>query len=136
MQDPEEIKDIKRKFKKIIYVDIDSTICECPNDYNPDSIDYNPDTYTGPDYYKCVPYEKRIAKINSLYEEGHFILYWTARGTVTGIDWTELTTKQLKDWGCKYHKLILKKPCYDLFIDDKNINSDVFFFNVDNINKN
>ena len=125
MQNPEEIKEIKRKFKKIIYVDIDSTICHCPGDY--DDKNHNPDTYVAPDYNHCKPYPERIAKINKLYDNGNYILYWTARGTVTGIDWTELTTGQLKEWGVKYHKLILKKPCYDLFIDDKNINSETYF---------
>ena len=31
------------------------------------------------------------------------------------------TTKQLKSWGVKYHKLILGKPSFDLVIDDKMI---------------
>lgn len=119
MQDPIEIKNIRQKFKKVIYVDIDSTICSCPND----------NIVFVPDYINCKPYPQRIAKINKLYDNGNYILYWTARGTVTGKDWTELTTSQLKDWGCKYHRLILKKPFYDLFIDDKNINSENYFKN-------
>ena len=41
----------------------------------------------------------------------------------------ELTEKQLKDWGCKYHELIMGKPHADFFIDDKGINSDEFFLN-------
>jgi len=41
----------------------------------------------------------------------------------------ELTEKQLKDWGCKYHELIMGKPHADYFIDDKGINSDEFFLN-------
>ena len=41
----------------------------------------------------------------------------------------ELTEKQLKEWGCKYHELIMGKPHADLFIDDKGINSDEFFRN-------
>ena len=54
------------------------------------------------------------------------IIYWTARGTVTGIDWKDITEKQLKSWGAKYHELKMGKPAYDLFIDDKNINSERF----------
>ena len=30
-------------------------------------------------------------------------------------------------WGVKYHDLKFAKPIYDLFIDDKNINSETFF---------
>jgi hypothetical protein len=26
---------------------------------------------------------------------------------------------QLKKWGLKYHKLIMGKPSYDIFVDDK-----------------
>ena len=32
-----------------------------------------------------------------------------------------LTKSQLKKWGLKYHKLIMGKPSYDFFIDDKNL---------------
>ena len=101
----------------IIYVDIDETICYHKED----------DTTKARDYTKAMPYTKRIEKVNSLYDEGHTIVYWTARGSVTGLDWTDLTASQLKEWGAKHHNLILGKPQYDLFIDDKNINSEDFF---------
>ena len=96
----------------IIYVDIDETIC-----YYKGERDYN----------LAIPYKKRIEKINKLFDEGNDIHYWTARGTVTGINWKEVTQKQLEKWGCKYNSLKLGKPNYDLFIDDKNINSEIFF---------
>lgn len=95
----------------IIYVDIDDTI-----------------TITnGREYKDAIPVKERIATINELYHQGNYIVYWTARGTKTGIDWTELTKKQLADWGVKYNELKMGKPVYDLFIDDKNINSNNFF---------
>ena len=62
---------------------------------------------------------ERINKINKLFDEGHKIVYWTARGTVTKIDWYDITKNQLDKWGCKYHKLIMGKPAYDLLICDK-----------------
>tara|TARA_Y100000004_G_C8889198_1_gene401165 strand:- start:538 stop:840 length:303 start_codon:yes stop_codon:yes gene_type:complete len=96
----------------ILYVDIDETICKTPEDR---------------DYTKSTPIEKRIKHINMLYEKGYTIVYWTARGTSTGIDWREVTEKQFLEWGVKYHELNFGKPNYDLFIDDKNINSDTFF---------
>ena len=41
----------------------------------------------------------------------NYIVYWTARGTVTGIDWLETTADQLDEWGCLYHELITgEKP--------------------------
>lgn len=96
----------------IIYVDIDDTICKASPDM---------------DYSKSTPIKERISKINALFDEGHTIIYWTARGTVSGLDWTDVTLEQFKDWGVKYHQLKMKKPQYDLFIDDKNINSERFF---------
>ena len=96
----------------IIYVDIDETICESVSDRN---------------YAKAKPIPTRIAHINKLYDEGNIIIYWTARGTGSGIDWREVTEKQFEDWGVKYHELNFGKPVYDLFIDDKNINSETYF---------
>jgi len=95
----------------IIFVDIDGTICN--NTYGK--------------YKKAQPISENIEKINQLYDEGNTIVYWTARGSRTKIDWHELTTKQLEEWGAKHHNLIIGKPHYDLYIDDKSINSKVFF---------
>ena len=96
----------------IIFVDIDETICNSPENR---------------DYSKASPILERIKKINELYDSGNRIIYWTARGTGSGIDWRDVTEKQFQDWGVKYHDLKLGKPIYDLFIDDKNINSDTYF---------
>lgn len=91
----------------IVYIDIDETICITPEDR---------------DYAKAIPIYKNIVKANKLYNNGHTIVYWTARGTGTGIDWKEITEKQFKDWGVKYHELKFNKP-YDLIIDDKALNT-------------
>ncbi len=96
----------------LIYVDIDETICNTPDDRN---------------YLKSTPIKKNIKIINSLHEKGHQIVYWTARGTVTGIDWSNETIRQLDEWGVKRTKVLFGKPAYDLFICDKAINSNVFF---------
>jgi hypothetical protein len=96
----------------IYYVDIDETIC----------------FYEGKrEYPLATPSVKNIKKINKLYDEGHTIVYWTARGTVSGIDWRETTENQFAEWGVEYHELKFGKPNYDLFIDDKNINAQDFF---------
>jgi len=88
-----------------IYVDIDETICFYEGERN---------------YEKAIPNFDNIKKICILYDKGHTITYWTARGSVTGIDWYDITKKQLDDWGCKYHHLIVgEKPAYDLLICDK-----------------
>ena len=96
----------------IYIVDIDETICD----------------YAGArEYSLAQPIRKNINKINNLYDQGNTIIYWTARGTVTGVDYEELTKQQLKDWGAKHHEVHLGKPHYDFFICDKAINSEVFF---------
>jgi len=95
----------------LIFVDIDNTICQTD----------------GMNYEASSPYPERIKKINQLFEEGHTIVYYTARGYKTGIPWFQTTHQQLKDWGCLFHELRMGKPNYDLFIDDKNINADTYF---------
>jgi len=98
------------KSKKNIFVDIDETIC----------------FYSGNRAYELAePNYKYIDKINKLYDEGNNITYWTARGSLSNIDYYDLTKKQLDDWKCKYHKIITgmsekyPKPNYDMIIDDR-----------------
>jgi len=92
----------------IVYIDIDETICS---------------NYDDRDYSHAEPIVENIAKANRLYDEGNTIIYWTARGGTTGIDWREVTEKQFNEWGVKYHELKFDKP-YDLIIDDKALNTE------------
>ena len=96
----------------IIFVDIDETICNTPGNKT-----------QARDYSLAKPIQENINKVNSLYDNGHKIIYWTARGTVSGIDWTKTTVEQLKTWGVKYTEVKLGKPNYDVFICDKAINT-------------
>ena len=99
----------------LIRVDVDETICY----------------YEGErEYPLAKPRSDRIEIINELYEQGHTIVYWTARGSLTGKDWFELTTRQLNEWGAKHHTVELGKPHYDFYIDDKSINSEAFFSSI------
>jgi len=87
-----------------IYVDIDNTICQT----------------LGSDYENSTPIYINIEKINNLYESGHQITYYTARGSISKIDWYDMTKGQLSLWGCKYHNLSVgEKPAFDLLIDDR-----------------
>ena len=70
-------------------------------------------------YHKARPIQENIDKLNKKYDNGDTIILWTSRGGTTGIDWRDLTEKQLEVFGVKYHKLRLDKPYYDRFIDDK-----------------
>lgn len=91
--------------------DLDGTICSHEEDYS-----------------KAIPFHERITHINSLYEQGNRILIDTARGSVTGVDWFDVTTKQLNEWGVKYHELrVGKKLAADIYVDDKGINDKLFF---------
>lgn len=93
--------------------DIDGTLCHTPTDQN-----------GKPDYINAKSFPFMVEQVNRLYDEGHYIILQTARGKSSGIDHTNLTKKQLSDWGYKYHELspMFYKPTADLFIDDKGIN--------------
>ena len=106
-------------------VDIDGTICS---------------PTIGRDYHKAQPWKERIDKLNKLYDEGHYIIYFTARamgrfsdeeyltaGAKAASVLFELTQSQLEEWGAKYHELIMGKPHADYFIDDKAWPDKVFF---------
>lgn len=96
-------------------IDVDGTICESINS----------------DYSNSTPYKDRIRMVNRMYDEGHEIVYWTARGGSSGKDWSDLTKQQLDEWGCKYTELRMNKPSYDIWIDDKCQHSSDFFISFD-----
>jgi len=98
--------------KTLVYIfDVDGTILE---------------TYDSK-YAECVPIPGRIELVNKLYDKGNKIIYWTARGATSGIDWYDFTKKQLDGFGCKYHEFFTKKPHYHIWVDDKAINANEFF---------
>tara|TARA_B100001093_G_scaffold519839_1_gene610843 strand:+ start:2373 stop:2672 length:300 start_codon:yes stop_codon:yes gene_type:complete len=94
--------------------DIDGTICTQVDDG---------------EYKNAEPIKNRIKKINKLYDEGNKIIFLTARGFVTKINWYELTASQLEKWGVQYHELYLTKPHADIYIDDKGLKDSEFFLN-------
>jgi hypothetical protein len=101
-------------------VDIDGTICE-----QMDNFAYG----SGKVFYNRIKY------LNNLYDSGHEIIYYTARGMgefdgsyrLAQKKWYNITESQLKTWGAKYTKLIVGKYSGDCYIDDKAINSEQFF---------
>ncbi len=107
---------------KTYVIDIDGTICENGK-------------CGGCKYEGSLPHVKRIDEINKLYDDGHIIKYFTARGMGRYEDdenkakekFFQLTKMQLDIWGCKYHELILGKPSGDYYIDDKGISANEFF---------
>ncbi len=71
------------------------------------------------DYALSKPNEPMIEIINKLYDFGNKIVLFTARGYVTGKDWSEVTKEQMQRWGVKYHELKFGKPNADYYVDDK-----------------
>ena len=94
-----------------IFIDLDNTLC-VTEDSN---------------YAESKPIKNRIEKVNKLKDEGNKITIWTARGQTSGIDYTELTIRQLNEWNVQYDKLMMGKPSYDLYIDDKSKNVDKYW---------
>lgn len=105
---------------KKYYVDIDGTVANTPNIDGVNRYDLS------------TPISHRIDVINKLVADGHHVTYWTARGASTGIDWSAFTKNQLLDWGCKFHECITSKPGFDIYVCDKALNAEAFFFEHDN----
>jgi hypothetical protein len=106
----------------IYVVDIDGTIC----------------TNTDGDPENAIPYPERIAFLNDLFDQGHQIIYFTARGMKINDDNPlkayecryELTKNQFHSWGVKFTRLVIGKPYGDIYIDDKGINDQDFFKDI------
>lgn len=96
---------------KKYFIDLDNTLCFTEKN----------------NYENSVPILERINYVNNLKEKGNHITIWTARGSKSGIDHSELTKKQLKDWKVNYDDLVLGKPDYDIYIDDKSWNVESFW---------
>lgn len=96
---------------KNIFIDLDNTLCITIES----------------EYEKSKPVEERIRYVNSLKEQGNVITIWTARGSKSGIDYRALTLKQLEEWGVQYDNLLMGKPSYDMYIDDKSFNVDTIW---------
>jgi hypothetical protein len=110
-----ESKKLSSDDRQVVLVDIDETICFYPSERK---------------YNLAEPHEENIAKINKLYDEGWYVIYWTARGgsqksISLGKCYYEFTWRQLESWGCKFHDLSTGskgkyiKPACDMVIDDK-----------------
>ena len=106
--------------------DIDGTICT---------------SVKGRNYEDAQPFKDRIEIVNQLYESGNNITYFTARAMgrfkdlphefamkEAGLALRELTQMQLLKWGCRYHQLIMGKPHADVFVDDKGIEAEKYFW--------
>jgi len=96
---------------KKYFIDLDNTLCRT----------------TDSNYEASSPIQERIDYVNSLKVEGNHITIWTARGATSGIDHKELTLTQLAEWNVHYDELMMGKPHYDIYLDDKSFNIDSIF---------
>mgnify|MGYP001612868221 CR=1 FL=1 len=91
--------------RKIIAVDIDGYIAE----RTPEK------SY---DFASFTPKREVIEKINTLYKQGHVIIYHTARHP----SYYEVTYAWLLAQGCWFHALRMGKMAADHYLDDRNAN--------------
>jgi CMP-N,N'-diacetyllegionaminic acid synthase len=71
------------------------------------------------DYKAAGPYAPAVALVNRLHAAGNRIVIYTARGSLTGVDWTRVTADQLRRWGVRHHELRFGKPAADYYVDDR-----------------
>jgi len=76
-------------------------------------------TGEGPPYWDGEnfeqPNEEMVEWVNQKYEEGNFIVIWTAR------PWSQAgqIASHLAEWGVKYYGIRCAKGGADLYVDDK-----------------
>lgn len=93
------------------FIDLDNTLCYTQSN----------------DYEKSKPNVERINYVRELKNSGHHVTIWTARGSSSGFDHSELTKTQLAEWNVPYDELVMGKPSYDCCIDDKSFNVDDYW---------
>jgi CMP-N,N'-diacetyllegionaminic acid synthase len=76
------------------------------------------------DYNLARPMGENILRLNRLHAAGNRIVLFTARGSLTGIDWSAVTARQMKEWGVAHHELRFGKPAADFYIDDRLLSLD------------
>ena len=70
-------------------------------------------------YDRAGPIPSNVARVNALYDAGCHVVLFTARGAMTGRDWSAETRRQLAEWGVRYHELRFGKPAADYYVDDR-----------------
>ena len=102
---------------KIFIIDIDGTICE--NIRNEEGVSR---------MARAKPYVGSIKRINQLYDEGHYVCFFTARTD----EHRQVTEEWLKKHFVKYHQVIYNKPRkmgkFDEyhFVDDTSVRATTF----------
>ena len=102
---------------KIFIVDVDGTVCEhIRNEEGPARM------------AAAKPFPESITAVNKLFNEGHYICFFTARTD----EHKEATENWLKEHGVKFHQIIYNKPrklppyTEYHFIDDAHVRATTF----------
>jgi hypothetical protein len=103
---------------RVFCVDIDGVLASITKDNN---------------YLFSQPLTDNIRRVNRLYAAGNRIILFTARGSMTGFDWGEVTRRQMQEWGVSHHELHFGKPAADYYIDDRML-SIAALQELDNVN--
>jgi capsule biosynthesis phosphatase len=108
-------------------LDVDGTICQAEKRED--------GTY---DYHNAIPFPRVIDRINDLYDQGHTITLFTARGMRTHKGNVkkikESVQPVLEEWlaknGIKYHELIVGKPWGEnvFYVDDRGLSLKSFTY--------
>jgi len=91
----ENVSPVLEEEKKNYLIDIDGTVCDDVPNEEPERM------------VTAVEYPGAKDRINSWYDEGHIITFFTSR---TSRDHKEVTENWLKEHGFKYHALLMDKP--------------------------
>jgi len=101
--------------KKVIAVDMDNTLTEYHNFET--YLDHTPRYWMGI-YKDLKPVKKIVDYVNKLAADDNNIVYiYTARDDV----YETVTIQWLKKYKVNYEHVIMKKPFFDLLIDDRTI---------------
>ena len=90
----QNVSPVLRDGKKNYLIDIDGTITDDVPNEEPERMS------------TCLPYEGSVEIINSWFDEGHIITFFTSRTE----EHREITEQWFKKFGLKYHNLLMNKP--------------------------
>lgn len=68
-------------------------------------------------YLDAEPIQEMIDLVNMLYDEGHVVFLFTSRSYYHGQKEQEDCLRN--QMGIKFHYLVMGKPLYDIFVDDR-----------------
>lgn len=86
------------------------------------------------EYHRAIPIQAMVKRVRELFDQGHEIIIFTARGmntykgNVTDVIYhmSQMTEDWLRMHDVPFHQIIYGKPAADFYIDDKGVNASDF----------